>query len=456
MQMQSQGYVVPTPSPTAVLPSACGGSARGMKWVTCRYWITSSRPMNYDQSRYQLRRAILAAGLAEGGLATVAGPHRDGVDVASPGLIRELPRDGLEPVWINRDCVAQGRGDSWSSPAIANDRVFFFSHNSGKKEEYLTCLEADSGAELWHKTLKSRATKVQQSGTPAVDNGRVYLLGAGRTVRCLDARSGDEVWAQQVPGEDNDEPWHGSPLIAGGKVIVFAGRLAALAAKSGELVWQGADTAKEGVHGSPALAKIGEHSFVIAHVGRGETVAVDLQDGQEHWRAKTEATASTPVVHGERMITLANSRKGGVRCYRISHDKAELAWNYQSLADPGASPVIVGDHVFVQGEKRIACLNLKDGKAAWTGELKVKDPRYTSLIAADGQVIYAFDSLLSFAADPEQFSPFYHGYFDRDGRVGEETKGTNSGPHTCTTPAICDGRLYLRLKQGIACYDLRK
>jgi hypothetical protein len=29
------------------------------------------------------------------------------------------------------------------------------------------------------------------------------------------------------------------------------------------------------------------------------------------------------------------------------------------------------------------------------------------------------------------------------------------GPLTCATPAIADGRMYIRLKNSLACYDLR-
>src|SRR5205814_6576834 len=106
------------------------------------------------------------------------GANRDGVDADSPALIRELPHDGLKPTWLNKDVVAEGRGEGWSSPVVAQGKVYFFSHSSGKKQEHLTCLSAATGKELWHKTIESRATKVQQSGTPAVVNGRVYLLGA--------------------------------------------------------------------------------------------------------------------------------------------------------------------------------------------------------------------------------------------------------------------------------------
>ena len=35
-----------------------------------------------------------------------------------------------------------------------------------------------------------------------------------------------------------------------------------------------------------------------------------------------------------------------------------------------------------------------------------------------------------------------------------QQKVGNHGPLDCSTPAIADGRLYVRLESGLACYDL--
>src|SRR4051812_39824815 len=100
------------------------------------------------------------------------GPQRDGVDADSPALLRDLPEKGLKALWLNKEVTREGRGEGWSSPVVAGNRVFFFSHNSGKKEEYLFCLSAETGEEIWRKKISSASTKTQQSGTPAVSSGR--------------------------------------------------------------------------------------------------------------------------------------------------------------------------------------------------------------------------------------------------------------------------------------------
>jgi outer membrane protein assembly factor BamB len=418
------------------------------------------------------------------------GSARDGIAEDSPPLIDALPDEGLKPVWLNREAVAHGRGEGWSSPIVANGRVFYFGHGRARetkregeneaRAEHVVCLDAKTGEELWRKEFASGKTKFPQSGTPAVVDGKLYLLGAGLVVRCLSAESGEQVWSTQLPGDVNEECWDSSPAVADGVVCLFAGRLFGLYATSGEVRWQGDDTARGDVNGSPAVYGVGDRQLLVAHVGGGQTVAVEPTTGKERWRVKTEAVNSTPVVHGDLMLTLGSSRKGGLRCYRIGDDKAEKLWEYSSIADPGSSPVVVGEHVYVQGERKLACVDLATGKAAWTTEIKAGQPRYTSLIAADGKLLYAFDRLSMFAAGPQQCSELFEGRFDTQGLIASEAalrrihgvegsgaedekqaqkkwreKVGDAGPHTCTSPAIADGFLYLRLKQGLACYDLR-
>jgi outer membrane protein assembly factor BamB len=420
------------------------------------------------------------------------GPARTGAAPTSPPLIDKLPDAGLQPTWFNKEAASGGRSEGWSSPVVAAGRVYLFSHsrdqsNKENKEarvERLLCLDAESGEQLWETACESRKTNFQQSGTPTVQEGRVYVLGAGRVARCFDADSGDQLWQSQLPGEVDEHVWQASFAVVDGVAVVFAGRLVGIDAASGEVLWQGDDTMKEGVHGSPAVLRLGDAALVIANVGRGETVAVEARSGKQRWKEKTEAVNSTPLVLDDRLITYGHSRKGGVRCFKATAEGLEPLWQNQTMSDPGSSPVAVGDHLFVQGERKLACIRLSDGETEWTTELDMNQPRYTSPIAADGQVLYTFDRLLAFAASPEEFKLLYNGRIDRQGRCAEEASlreafkvaatldGNDrdqktpeqrwrqeidqAGPIGCTSPAIADGRLYLRLKQGVICYDLRK
>ena len=212
------------------------------------------------------------------------GPNRDGAAPQSPPLIAALPSEGLKPAWLS-DKLPGGFNGGWGSPIVADGKVYLFVHHKQKKtegelpkkkfpylrdenrghltpaqfEEYeknrraeeaefskmfaftesLICVDATTGASVWRKDRPSVYSRFLHSGTLAFADGKLYVLGAGRTARCFDALSGETVWEKVLPGEVSDEFFMSSFLIVDGAAIVFAGTLFGLDAKSGEMLWQG-------------------------------------------------------------------------------------------------------------------------------------------------------------------------------------------------------------------------
>jgi outer membrane protein assembly factor BamB len=182
------------------------------------------------------------------------------------------------------------------------------------------------------------------------------------------------------------------------------------------------------------------------------------------------------------MLTYGASRKGGLRCYDLTQKPPELLWTFQGCADAGSSPVALDDKVYVQGERRLACVDLETGKRVWTTTLNLEQPRYTSPAAADDQVFYTFEGVLCFAAQGKKYQELFNGKIDNTGLLAEEQafrrmlkiddlERTPEGqkeaeqlwrktfsehrPLACSSPALADGKLYLRTQTGLVCYDLR-
>jgi len=452
------------------------------------------------------------------------GPQRDGSAPASPPLISELPAAGLSPTWKTEKLP----GGGWGSPIVADGKAYLFIHYKNPKspdampkrkfpylpdgkrggmtpaqyEEYeknrraediefgklfdyreaVFCFDAADGKTLWKNEKPSMFSRFVQSGTLTFADGKLYILGGGRHVRCVNAADGKDVWDVAVPGEHLDEFYASSVAIVDGAAIVFAGRLFGLDAQTGKLLWEGDEKKHRGDHSSAVAWKSGGRELAVANVASGETICFEPRTGKEVWRIRSDANSSTPVVRGDLLITYGSSRRSGLRSYRMTPDGAAEEWTYQRISDKGSSPVVVGDYVYVQGEKRIACVELATGQEAWSTTLDLASPQYTSLIAADGKVIYAYDGLLCFAADPKEYHPLFETKFDKQGlmatdaelrkqlKLDEIEKKPNGleestrvyqrevgsqGPVACTSPAIVDGRLILRLRESLACYDLR-
>ena len=86
------------------------------------------------------------------------------------------------------------------------------------------------------------------------------------------------------------------------------------------------------------------------------------------------------------------------------------------------------------------CVRLKDGEIAWEEK---NNASITSPILVDGKFLILDtrgSKLLAIRATPEEY---------------ELVGSTKVGAMQCPTPAISGGKLFVRAKDGIVCFDLR-
>ena len=299
----------------------------------------------------------------------------------------------------------------------------------------LLCFEAAGGKPLWKAGVPEGAGG--PFGTPCVAGGRIYVVINGRPC-CYDAATGAKAWMAASLGKEVNT----SPLVAEG-VAVFSGQntLRAFDAASGKLLWNqpqaGADNT---VNASPALWRHGGKAYVIVNA-TGAQVCVDVKTGDVKWRTERGGGFQTPAVSGD-IEVVGTSGAGGewITGYQLSVEGAQKIWEVR-LASQDSSPTIVGPYVYAASGEEMVCLALDSGQVLWRTPMKVK---YGSSIAADGKLFILTDdgrSIACLKATPEKFTPL-------GGQVLEA--------YICTTPAIADGRLYVRLKKFLVCYDLRK
>lgn len=353
-------------------------------------------------------------------------------------------------------------------------------------DERLICLDFETGEVIWDKSETSKYTRFTHSGTPCVSGGRIFVLGAERTARCHDAATGEVIWSRRLPGEFRDEFFASSFTVDGDIALVACGPLVALRVEDGELLWRGDTPLDYQSHSSPAVWRGGTESVAIVNTQGGKTEGYRVSNGEKVWELSAGAGQSTPIVAGDLLLTYGSSRKSGLSAYRIiaaaPEKEPERVWQFQRAADSGSTPVVREDAVFVQGEKRLAKVRLSDGDTLWQTTMKISNPRYTSLIAAGNQLLFGWEGLLSFKADGEKFVQFYDARVDSEGvligsddlrtklnlsQLASEAGGqekseklwqkeaVKSGPLACSTPAVSDGRIVIRLRDAVVCYDLR-
>ncbi len=306
-----------------------------------------------------------------------------------------------------------------------------FATTKSVSKNVLWCLDAKDGKKVWNKEYAGVPLGYGNSNTPTVSDGKVYAIGSESVAYCLDARTGAEVWTYKGRRGERSSSF----LLLDGKAVALMGPLTALDAAKGALLWQQPKVA--GVHQSPIAWTHEGKTYLICNTDRN-VYGVDPKDGAILWQARGGGWG-TPAIDGNRMVVYSGPAKQ-LLCYTISPDKAEKAWAVPVKDDRGASPTIWNGHVYVFQANRALCVELNEGKVCW--DQKLRTCECGSAVVADGKLLAVSGGgkeLFLTKAAPDKYTPL---------------ATTRLTVNDCTTPAIVDGRMYVRRPNAVGCYDL--
>lgn len=359
------------------------------------------------------------------------GPNRNGVAPDSPKLADDWGMKGPEQLWTSEPIPTGGDG-GFSSFAVVGGKVYFFVNwkrfaNQGGAADVIVCLDANTGATLWMKNYPGREYGYGTSSTPCVYDGRVFAVG-GNGMYCLDAATGREIWKVDSVGNELSS----SPTVVGGVLVVGTGTLKGFDPATGKELWACPQAGNgNGNNTSPGVWNTDKGPLLIVNMGR--LTCVNPKDGAVVWQGEGADCNSTPSITGD--ICIVGST---VAAYKLLPDNAEKLFG-SGLGDRGASQILSDGHVFAYSGGALRCLDLT-GKQLWEqgvgGEI-------SSPVLADGKLIAVCgdDKLVMIAATVENPAKFLEARIPAQGG---------------SSPAIWDGKLYVRLKTGVACYDLTK
>ena len=136
--------------------------------------------------------------------------------------------------------------------------------------------------------------------TPIVVDGVMYVTSAWSVVHALDAKTGEELWVYdpEVSGEDAAKGCcdviNRGVAVQGGKVFVgvFDGRLEALDAKTGKVIWSTLTVDKSRPYTITGAPRVVKGKVLIGNGGgelgvRGFVTAYDAETGEKVWRFYT-------------------------------------------------------------------------------------------------------------------------------------------------------------------------
>ena len=138
------------------------------------------------------------------------------------GLLKEWPKEGPPRVWLNGDV-----GLGYAGVAIANGKLFTM--GAREETEFLICLDANDGKEVWAAQIGSRLGNGWGDGprgTPSVDGDKVFAMGGQGALICAQVASGEIVWTKSMSSLGGKKPGWGfceSVTVDGPRVLCTPG-----------------------------------------------------------------------------------------------------------------------------------------------------------------------------------------------------------------------------------------
>ncbi|MDP1657579.1 MAG: outer membrane protein assembly factor BamB [Hylemonella sp.] len=204
----------------------------------------------------------------------------------------------------------------------------------------------EAGREIWRQRLNAVSLTA-----PLVAGGRVFVLGADRTVSAFDGQSGRRLWQQQRTGEALVLRQAGVLLAVGDTLVVgLSGKLVGLNPLNGSVRWEAAIASPRGVNDIERLVDLvagvsREGTVICARAFQAAVGCVDAARGTVLW---TKPATGATGVRGDRDFIFGAEADGTVVAWRRAD--GERAWTqeilrYRNLGAPLAAgrSVVVGD-----------------------------------------------------------------------------------------------------------------
>lgn len=356
-------------------------------------------------------------------------------------------------------------GPGNASPIIWGNRLFLQCASADGKQRQLVCMNASDGKVLWTRSAPGSTAHTHQkntlaSSTPATDGERVYVLfwdGTDVAVHAYDFE-GNPHWQQGLGAFKSQHGAGTSPVVHAGKVFVAndqdgTSTLFALDAKTGEIAWKAARKPFRACYSTPFILEQPEKAPQLIVASTAGVTSYDPPTGKVNWNWNWTTFANMALrtvgspVYSQGLIFTQSGDGGGARHLVAVRAEGQgdvtatnLAWEWKKTRPFPYVPTMLplGDHLyFVNDRGDAGCVVARTGELLWEKPLGTKWIT-ASPVLIDGKV-YAIGeegTVFVFKATPQQFELL------AKNDMGEEVRAT---------PAVANGRLYIRGKDHLFC-----
>ena len=372
------------------------------------------------------------------------GPNADGFS-SEKGIDKDWSKNPPKQLWS-----LPMMDDGYAGPSVANGIVFIINHIDNK--DVVTAINLKNGMPAWEYSYDDtdKANYGFARSTPTVNEGKVYTYSRLGVINCLDAKTGKKIWTRDIfkdfDGKRPQWDYAMSTVIDGNKLIACPGganaSVVALDKKTGKNIWKGGSESVS--YATPAIVTIGrKRQYVVAG---GESIfSIDAKSGAQlwsvPWKTKHNINGAVPKVIGNKLF-ISSGYGHGSCLIEVSGDSAKIVWENADLQARFSTPLLVNGFIYgTEDSGSLVCMNPTDGKVLW----KQKGFEHGGSVCIDG-VILVFDGkggdLVMVKPSPEKYE--------------ELGRFTPLGGQSWTAPIISNGKLIIRNKTTLACYNLIK
>lgn len=369
------------------------------------------------------------------------------------------------PVRWDADSVAWKTtlsGTGHSSPVIWQQQVYVTYSTKDPLQGVVAALDAATGHILWEVPTplkKSRMNSLNNaaSSTPAIDADGLYVMWPDGDDLLLTAlgHNGKKRWSKSYGRVHGRHGICVSPMLYQ-DLIIFSqeqyekgteqpGRWLAVDCKDGDIRWELKRNNRSPSYVTPCLytAPSGQEQLIFTSQAHGVT-AVAPDTGELLWELPDvlpDRTIGSPVLAEDCIVATGGSGGGGKRMVFVrpgtKTSQPELLRTIKDKLTPYTPTMLVLDNRLYTFHDRgaVACWDIQTGKPLWSESLK---HRFFGSPIAVGDYLYC----ISIKGDVVVL---------KAGESYQEPTVMPLGQESQATPAVSNGRLFLRTLSNVTC-----
>lgn len=377
------------------------------------------------------------------------------------------------------------RGRGWSTPVVADGQVWVTTATdvAASKTEaaqrrktttnsqpltisksasmFAVCLDLQSGQIISETELLTQAdpqfVHVDNSyatPTPIIEGEHLYCYFGPSGLVCLNRSTKETIWTNRDLQVKHENGAGSSPVLWNDLLLLHCDGIdlqyiVALDRHTGQEVWKTERTGKlkdnvqmRKSYSTPLIVEVDGQPQVIS-ASADWVYGYDPTDGRELWKlpyGELGFSNSARPVAGHGLVYICTgymqSRLLAIRPGNGTDRPAKLAWDVAKQVPAVSSPLLVGDELYMIGDKGIAtCLDAQTGETIWRA--RIGKNFWASPVMADGRIHF----------------------FDRDGtatvvkpgRTFEKLAVNKLSGEQLATAAAVDGSLLIRTEEGVYC-----